>query len=363
MARLLHGAGHRVILADSLRQSVSFSTRAAKVCTVLPGPNQGLGAYGAALGQLINKHKITDIVPTCEEVFHLAQLAGQGQLAAKLHAPSIATLAQVHNKFTFQEIVREMGHAGPKTTLLASAQDLVQVRANAAKLVFKPVWSRFGSEVLIRPRPDEVNIAPSPNTPWLAQEALSGDEICAYALATQGRLTALSLYKPLYRAGLGAGVFFEPLRDMPDLRAFVSAFVAATNWSGQISFDLMLLPDGQIMPLECNPRATSGLHFFADGPAFAAALFAGKTAMPDVSRPQTIPLALWLYAGPTALTNGQLKQLWRDAKRADNLLRWPGDTAPARRQLPALAEIIWLALRRKQSLQAAATADIEWNGP
>ncbi|MEW6631441.1 MAG: hypothetical protein AB1440_11270, partial [Pseudomonadota bacterium] len=238
------------------------------------------------------------------------------------------------------------------------------VRGRSRELVFKPVWSRFASHVLLRPAPEKLAaIAPSPAMSWVAQRFVEGDEISAYAVAREGRLKALALYRSAYRAGKGAGIFFERVEN-DAASDFVERIVAATQWTGQISFDLMREADGKVLPLECNPRAVSGLHFFHDPARFADAVLGdGPEVPPDVAAPQTARLAMWIYGLPAALRSGGLGRFQQAMREGRELLDWPGDHAPVKAQWPALAEIGAAALRQCISLQAASTRDIEWNGP
>jgi hypothetical protein len=216
---------------------------------------------------------------------------------------------------------------------------------------------------LIRPTQEKLKgISPSRQAPWVAQDFLAGEEISGYGIARDGKLVAASLYRSLWRAGAGAGICFEPVDDAQAMD-FIRGFVSGTGWSGQISFDLMRLPDGSVLPLECNPRATSGLHFFQDPERFVAALMDGGRVERDAMRPQTVKLAMWVYGLPAAVRAGALRRFRRDLKAADELLDWPGDTAPRHAQWRALAEIAALALRHRITLQQASTRDIEWDGP
>jgi hypothetical protein len=218
--------------------------------------------------------------------------------------------------------------------------------------------------VLLRPSPGELDaIHPSPAAPWVAQRFVAGNEISAYAVALNGKLKALALYRSLYRAGRGAGICFEPVEDAA-ARRFIETFVAGTSWTGQISFDLMRKKDGTVLPLECNPRAVSGLHFFRDPQRFACAMLEdGAEVKPDVATSQTVRLAMWIYGLPAALRSGGLGRFRQTMREADELLDWPGDPAPKKAQWRALAEIAGTALRQRISLQTASTRDIEWNGP
>ena len=364
LARLVHGAGRRVILADTPARPIAAASKACARYHRLPPPRFEPRAYADAVEALIRAEGVELVIPTCEEVFHLA-LAWRGRtMPAKVFAPDIRLLAQVHNKHSFIRLADRLGLEVPETTLLNSRDDLEPVRGHSRDLVFKPVWSRFASHVLLRPTPDFLDaIAPSPAMPWVAQRFVEGEEISAYVVAREGRLKALALYRSPYRAGRGAGIFFERVED-DAARALVERIVAGTAWTGQISFDLMREPSGRVLPLECNPRAVSGLHFFRDPARFADALLGdGQEIRPDVTPPQTVRLAMWIYGLPAALRSGEFARFRQAMREGEELLDWPGDSAPVRAQWPALAEVAHVALRERISLQAASTRDIEWNGP
>ena len=121
--------------------------------------------------------------------------------------------------------------------------------------------------------------------------------------------------------------------------------------------------DGRILPLECNPRATSGLHFFTEGIAFSDAIF-GQSAevIPDVAAPQTLPLALWFYGLPMMFNKGQRAVFLDALRRSGDVMQWPRDRIGYAAQLRALAEFVGIAARRRISLERATTWGIEWNG-
>jgi hypothetical protein len=56
-------------------------------------------------------------------------------------------------------------------------------------------------------------------------------------------------------------VCFERIDVPAEVDAWIRRFVAHTNWDGFISFDLIIDEAGIVHGIECNPRATSGIHF------------------------------------------------------------------------------------------------------
>lgn len=363
LARLYGAAGWRVVLADTPERPLSAASRHVSAYRALPPPRFAPEAYHDALERLLSDEQPRLVIPTCEEIFYLASVRDRLGGAMPLFAPSTSLLHEVHDKHAFIMLCARLGLAVPETHRLESAADRDALRHRAGDLVFKPVWSRFASHVRLRPRPQDLaDLQPSPSVPWVAQRFLNGRETSVYAVADKGRLLTLSAYRSLYRAGKGAGICFEPVVDTA-IRAFVTRFVGGTGWTGQISFDLMVMPDGSVLPLECNPRATSGLHFYRDPARFVTGVDAAEPFEPDQSGLQTVRLALWAYGLPAAMKARDLRTFRAALSASAEILDWPGDPAPKRAQWAALAEIARLAFRERISLQQASTRDIEWNGP
>lgn len=361
LTRCLTEAGHSVFLADSLCFPLARATRLAQTYVRLPEARRNPRAYGYAVADACRAHDIDLIIPTCEEVFYLAAARDCFGVALPLLAPSFEDLALVHDKYRFSKMAQGFG-ADPAETHLLATQDAVRAFCLPGDWIFKPVWSRFGDRVLIRPdKLDRLRV--TPEDPWIAQRYLAGEELCAYAIAQAGRLVALQAYRPLYRAGngIGAGVMVEPMSD-PAIDQFVNGLVAHLNWTGQISFDFRRDEAGGVHVLECNPRATTGAHLFQAGDGLAGALIKGVCATASEKRSLGVPLAMLIFGLPDALRNNCVTQWRRDLAGMGDLLESPDDRGTLPWQCLALGEAIVRAVAGTQSLKAAATADIEWNG-
>ena len=146
-ARLLHMAGHRVILADSHRFAMARATQFKAAYVQLPQPRGALPPYARAVESVVRRFGCDLVLPTCEEVFFLAAARDHIGAQVPLVAPPFALLAQVHDKYRFAMMARSFGADPPASTLLSSASDLEACRATGENLVFKPVWSRFAERV------------------------------------------------------------------------------------------------------------------------------------------------------------------------------------------------------------------------
>jgi hypothetical protein len=143
----------------------------------------------------------------------------------------------------------------------------------------------------------------------------------------------------------------------------VFQFIEASGWNGQISFDMIRQADGSVLPLECNPRATSGLHFFTNATAFSDGVWNTRQIEPDVTGLLASRLALWVYGLPQAIKTARLAAFFASLRYAGEILDWDGDHGPVKAQFRALREIVGIAIKQRISLQQASTRDIEWNGP
>ena len=354
LARLLVAAGHHVVMADSVRFPIGAVSRACRSYVRLPAANGPSEIYGSAVAQALTDHAIDLVIPTCEEGFHLAHVWAGRPMQASLFAPDLSALLSAHNKFTFAELVASLGLNAPETRLLERSDDLNTLDKPTQDLVFKPVWSRFATQVAIRPL--QVSIRPTATAPWVAQDFVSGDEVCAYAVAVKGTLVALSAYRPTHRAGRGAAIGFVRDDDIA-IKDFVQAFVKGTGWHGQVSFDFIRRPDGTIFAIECNPRATSGIHFFDTSSGFVAAALSGVPAAPTVTTPLGVKAALAIYG-----SFQRPRAIWKEIAQMQDVVAWPGDPRPARSQFLATLEFAAIALRHRIGLTAATTHDIAWNG-
>jgi len=361
-ARLFKTAGWRVVLTDTFRMPISRATRFKDRYVRLPGPLGDFAAFLTALRRVLEEERPAFWMPTCEEVFFLAAARDLHGVALPLFAPPFQVLAAAHDKFRFSRAVAGMSTEAPRSWLVKDDGDLAPLIPRSRELVFKPVWSRFGDRALRRPEPGRIADARFlAGEHWVAQDYLPGVEVSAFALAHGGRVLAIQPYRGLFRASAGAAVAFAPFDD-PQIEAFVAEYAAATGWTGQLSFDFRHDAQGRLFVIECNPRATSGLHFFAASDGLVEAAVGGCVARASNRRPMTLRLALATYGLADAITNRKLGE-WRQAwSKCGDISAFPGDRGFLPVQVAALLEIAAIALRRRCSLKTAAMDDTEWNG-
>ncbi len=364
LARLMRAAGHRVVMAESAALHLTQPSAAIQRHYRVPAPRQAPAAFGAALLRICAAENIDLVIPTCEEVFYVAQI--HDRLPGRVFGEPLERLRPLHSKWDFVQRARRYGLSVPATQLLTSTAERDAVLPEAGDLVFKPVYSRFAAKTVIRPtRAQAEAVLPSPQNPWVAQAFIPGRQFCSYSLAHAGRLAAHTVYLTEFTAGQGSTIAFQH-HPHAAIQRWVDQFVAQEQFTGQIAFDFIESAAGQVTALECNPRTTSGLHLLAAEPGLAQAFLAcpEQPITPAAgARPQLLALAMWVYGLPALRTPARFRR-WAELMRAgrDVIFRL-NDPLPALWQWVGLGYFLGQSWRRRITPLEASTYDIEWNGP
>jgi len=351
LARSLQVAGHEVHLADVFRPRMLGGFSRHTYASPVDAPD----AFSVDVARLNASLAPDLIIPLCEEVFHLARLARDRPLP--LYAPAFDMLMRLHSKLAFNAWARGLGLDAPMTERVSLPVDPAVAEAS----VFKPEFSRFGAQCYIRKIPQEFEvICKNSNADWLRQDYIAGEDLCFYALAQRGQLTAFAAYCSDWRTKGGASYHFQPLDPALSgrLRDIAARLIAGGDLTGQIACDLRLDAEGRLWLIECNPRATSGLHLLTHDPEALSRAFLTSEApcLEAGPEPACVGLAMVLYGGPEALRAGRTTQ-WRRDIAARDVLHGA--------RLAALADTIAHAAGaalRGQDLARFLTRDIECNG-
>lgn len=354
LIRVLAEAGHTVFASDTFAPTLGSASRYLTRHLVTPPPRQAPKDFARALWSIVRTHHIDWLIPTCEEVFYIGMyhelLAG----ATRVLGEPLNLLESWHNKFSFQRRAAAKGLATPATTLVTSPAELRFSLKQTPRYLLKPAYSRFASRILTncgpRPRPWSVrDCCPTPEQAWLVQEFIEGESVCSYSILHQGHVTAHCAYVTPHRVHEGSGVSFLSIEGSETL-ALVRRLIEGTAFTGQLSFDYMRGRDGRLYLLECNPRATSGLHLMTPARLAAGLLTPGTpTEVEPAGRYQQLLLVV--------LGLPALPRCWfRD------VILSPRDPLPGLMQVAQMFHFMGVSRRRGISLIEATTDDIEWNG-
>jgi glutathione synthase/RimK-type ligase-like ATP-grasp enzyme len=364
LVRQFSTVGKKVFVADSAPCFLASGSRMVENSFQLPRPRQSPREFADALEKIIIDERIDMVIPTCEEVFYLSRFAARLRKITDLFCLDLEQLRPLHNKWTFSAIAQGLGVEVPQTWLVRSLEDLKVIPVRPGELVFKPAYSRFAVHTLIKPESDQlVKINPTAENPWVAQRFIEGKEFCSYAVARNGKLTAHALYEPLWRAGRSSSYYFAAI-ERRAIELFTTNFVKKTNYTGQVAFDFIEDKNGKIYVLECNPRATSGMHLFLPEDNLAQAFTGGckNVIHPSAAEPRMLSTIMALLGPVQALQTGKYKQFRTDFFRAKDAVWNSKDPYPSLFGLVGLSAFLYLAAKEGLSPMAASTFDIEWDG-
>ncbi len=364
LARKLREGGCVVSLAESVRGTLTAFSLGVRTHRV-PGPRQDLDGFAWGVLDAVRADAIDGVIGTCEEVFHLVRARPVLAPHVEVFAPSLDEMGRLHHKGRFNAWAASLGLAVPETRTLTDHEALRDaIRSDGDGLVCKPAFSRFATHVRIGPTTcDWVDqVAVSDQQPWVVQERLQGRQVCSWSVVKDGQLRIHGAYGMDWDSGTGAALRWTP-EELPAIEEWVRRFAAQTGLTGQLAFDWILTERGP-MPIECNPRLTSGVHLFGrtPGEAFCDAWF-GEGG--HVLRPDGHTSGLWgamlIYGLQEVRERGPAQAGSELLGSRDVLWAWT-DPLPALLNWPAYLTFLWWALWLGVSPMEASTHDIQWDG-
>lgn len=360
-ARNLNRFGHQVYVADSLKYPLSRNTAAIIDYLVLPEPRTDLASYTDDLQKHCITLSIDYLLPTCEEVFYLSYIKPVLSQYCTILCPDFDLISQVHSKKTFLEMAQGLGINVPETQVKMGSE-LKSQPQDLSDSVIKKEFCRFGTDVKVAPTASYIAKLHD-DVKYLLQQKVSDPdsvELCSYGIAHNGKLLAHSLYEPTYRVKQSSGIYFKNYVSQK-IVDFIQAFVAKYEYSGQLGFDF-IINNEQIYVLECNPRATSGLHLLTSQDLFHCLTGTQEQCLIPEGQPAMVKAAMLLIAFPHAAMSGQYRQWKVDYQKAQDVIVAKDDNPFWLFQFKSIGELIVKALSRKISVRAASTMDIEWDG-
>ena len=367
LARAFSMQGHKVFGIDSFSNPLIKKTRYLAHTKQVRPPRQEFENYKKDVIDFVNENKIDVIVPVYEEVFWISKLKPDLPSHVFCFCDDFDQMNTLHNKSSFINLCESFNIQVPNTTEVSSLEEVQKSWDNSDRIL-KPVYSRFASNVFFSKDTsfkdlNSANIDISSSRPWVYQERIKGQEYCSYTLAHQGKVSGHMIYAHDFTAGKGAGISFKSV-ESKEILEWVVNFVQKTNYTGQICFDLIVNENG-IYPLECNPRATSGLHLLSQLNEFPEMILNPReeiTTLKEGHKAYLSKMAMVLY-GLVQITNlKQAKSFFDHMLKGRNVLQHYTDENYVIRQLSTLLTLFKIARQTKVSLLEASTLDIEYNG-
>lgn len=364
LARLMAAGGHRVTIVDSIPVTITRFSDSVQDFHLVSPPKFAPQEYCRELASIVVDESVDMVIPIHEETDILSMMRGLFPPECSLFLSDFDLENQLHNKFEYCELMRSLGIPTLRYAQMEGPEDAGKLSFDGPFAV-KRCYSR-GSQKVHKVYPGDTMewLDHEPANPWLAQEWMSGSPYCTYSVCHEGRVYAHATYPVDYAIGGSSCLTFTAVRHQK-IFDWVSAFVAEVGFTGQIGFDFIENPAGDLYSIECNPRSTSGIMMFRPDNHVERAFFAENddVIQPDTDMTRMIGIGMALYGWRKSSRNGKpLRQFFRDFATFSDVIAEKGDEKPAAMLLPSYAWILRSSMRYHVGLAEGFMHDHEWDG-
>ena len=354
IARALAGAGCRVIVADPFAWHLTRLSRAVERSVRVAAPALDARAFRRDLLEVIEREQVARVCPVSEEIFHVAGVERDLPAEVRLHCMTQSTLLELHDKLAFVRRAQALDLPVPET--YAADSDAGRSFAAAHAFVVKPMRASSGNGLSLHGAGEAI---PETMQPSVLQALLPGQETATFSVAHEGRVLGTVVYRARILSGTVAVSFERVIEPDPEQLHWIERFAAGTAFSGFLSFDFRVDEQGRNLPIECNPRATSGIHFVAPG-ALAKSILAPASCeefalRPEVRLQQFFPA---LTAVQSAALRGAPRPAVRTLFECRDVAWQASDPLPFVLMTPASGPILSKTIFKGMSFGDAATADV-----
>ncbi len=357
LARSFADSGWRVVVAETRSLHLCRVSRSVFQCVRVPAPQDDPVAYRAALAALIRKTGVSLVVPVSEETPYVAGLPASELGAASLFCPPAPDVLRLHDKLAFNRMAADIGLTVPACWPGDRAQEAAEA---GGELVAKPRFSCSGRGVRYY-RPGET---PSAGSMDVIQNRIRGELISTCGISRNGQLLCNAIYRARVVSG-SVAVAFERVDDAPKIEDWVGRFAGETKHTGFIAFDFIVDENGIPQAIECNPRATSGIHFFAPG-VLASVVANGETSVIKPTqlfrRRRRLTEAYSCYTALLAALPkpAEARRVYTELRAARDVTWRRDDPWPFLSMTVNSWPIIQAAVRTRRPFAEVAMTDIEW---
>jgi len=273
IARSFAAHDWRVVVAEPFGWTLAGASSAVAASHKVTAPAVSKARYLQDLAGVIAAEGVELVVPVSEETMHVAHLRSPARL---MTMPPEAVLRAYHKR-GFITLAESLGLDVPPSAGLGSVE--AAALAASGDFITKPVHSCSGRGVRFFAAGQA---PPEAEVETILQRRIHGRIVSSCAIARQGQVVGNVLYQGAQFSG-SVAIAFERIAHAAT-EAWIARFAAGTGWTGFLSFDFILDADDRPWGIECNPRTTSGLHFFETAD-IAPALLEGR---PPRFRPERV---------------------------------------------------------------------------
>ena len=246
-------------------------------------PRFGLDPFGwlDAAERIAGDRQVDLLFPTQEQVTVLSAL--EPRLTPRTIVPPFAALMHVQDKISAFRALSEIGAPQPETIVVASADYLSRVK-NLPAFVKRPVSTASSGVRRVKTSGELADAARAFGLgagELIVQTQADGGLAMVQAVAQRGRLVSHHACLRL-REGVGGGAALKESVALPEIPALLAKLVAALDWHGGLSMDMIVSDDGPKI-IDINPRLVEPANALAAGVDLVGAMLdiAGDRLTPE----------------------------------------------------------------------------------
>ncbi len=262
LSRHFKAEGHKVYASDCNWFHICRFSNSIEKSFKTPSPRFQTLEFIQSLVNIVELYDIDLLIATCEEIMFISDYLDHFPKSCTVFCPTFDVIHQLHSKWLFCKKLEQLGFDCPKTELIEAPGDVNKIRI-PTPYVLKATYSRACQNLaFVPPDAKPPSIPVSATNPWVAQEWIDGTKYCTYSIAIDGKLMAHTTYPVAFTVDGSSCITFEALEHRR-IKDWVAKFLEKTKYTGQIAFDFIEKKNGKLYAIECNPRATHGLHLFS----------------------------------------------------------------------------------------------------
>jgi glutathione synthase/RimK-type ligase-like ATP-grasp enzyme len=263
VATRLGHLGHHVEVLSSTQICLTRFTRHVRRVHLVPSFARSPLAWLAAANAIAKERGIDVLFPTQEQVAVLS--ARQQSLEAATVVPEFSSLRRVQDKVSAFRTLEGLGIPQPRSVVINNSDDLGRIAAFPV-FVKRPISTASsgirralsGSELAL-----VANAMGLGKRQLLVQTQCEGPLAMVQAVADRGRTVAYHANLRVLE-GLGGGASLKESVALPTFREHLDRLVAALQWSGALSMDVIVSPQGPLV-IDVNPRIVEPMNAHFSG--------------------------------------------------------------------------------------------------
>jgi len=363
LARQFHAQGHNVYVTDCNRLHICRYSNTVRKSFKTPSPRYEPDEFIRSLVHIIEDHQIDLLIPTCEEIMFISGYLDRFPKFCKVFCSSFEMIHELHSKWLFCQKTNELGFNPPKTQLIETSEDVSKIHIDTP-YVLKATYSRACQNlVFVGPDATPPPIPVAHSNPWVAQEWIEGKKYCTYSIALEGKLTAHTTYPVAFTVDGSSCITFEAVAHEPIFN-WVKDFLAKIKFTGQVAFDFIEKKNGKLFAIECNPRATHGLHLFSIMDNLPAAFFniSDHVIQPEVGTQKQLAIGMMAFGWREVNRRQELSSFRKKFFKTKDVVFCRKDPKPFF-AMSFLFPMYWVKSKQYGiTIAEAFTREMEWNG-